>query len=67
MVKELTTEIMPIMLDESFAYYDEERLQNILKYLHTEFKNTQIIIFTCTNREKDILDKLKIEYQNIEL
>ena len=67
MVKELTQEIMPIILDEAFAYYDDERLENILKYINTEFSNSQIIIFTCTNREKDILNKLKIHYNNIEL
>lgn len=67
MLKELTTEAMPIILDESFAYYDEERLENILKYLHTEFENSQIIIFTCTNREKEILNRLEIKYQNVEI
>lgn len=65
MAKELTNESMPIILDEAFAYYDEERLENILNYLHTEFANHQIIIFTCTNREKEIFDKLNIEYQDI--
>ena len=58
---------MPIILDESFAYYDEKRLENILNYLHTKFENNQIIIFTCTNREKEILNKLQIQYNNIEL
>lgn len=67
MAKELSSETMPIILDEAFAYYDEERLENILNYLHTEFINHQIIIFTCTNREREILDKLSIEYQNIEI
>jgi len=67
MLKELTTETMPIILDESFAYYDEERLENILKYLDTEFTDSQIIIFTCTNREKEILKRLEINYQNIEI
>ena len=52
MVKELCKESMPIILDEAFAYYDEERLENILKYLDTECKDNQIIIFTCTNRER---------------
>ena len=67
MLKELSQESMPIILDEAFAYYDEERLENILKYLNEEFKNEQIIILTCTNREKEILDRLKIEYKNISL
>lgn len=66
-VKELSEETMPIILDEAFAYYDEERLTNILKYISEEFKENQIIILTCTNREKEILEKLNLEYRNIEL
>ena len=58
---------MPIILDEAFAYYDEERLENILKYISEEFKDNQIIIFTCTNREKEILKKLNLEHSNINL
>lgn len=67
MAKELCKESMPIILDEAFAYYDEERLENILKYLNEECKDNQIIIFTCTNREKQILDKEKINYNLINL
>ncbi|MBR3163140.1 MAG: hypothetical protein IKF17_03465 [Clostridia bacterium] len=66
-IKELSEETVPIFLDESFAYYDDERLKNILEYLNKEFKNIQIIIFTCTNREKDLFDKLKINYNLINL
>ena len=33
MIDELSEEKMPIFLDESFAYFDKERLENILKYL----------------------------------
>lgn len=66
-IKELSEETMPIILDEAFAYYDGERLTNILKYISEEFKNNQIIILTCTNREREILEKLKLEYKNIEL
>ena len=58
---------MPIILDEAFAYYDDERLENILRYLDEEYKNEQIIIMTCTNREQEILDKLEIEHTNIEM
>lgn len=67
MAKELCKESMPIILDEAFAYYDEERLENILKYLDTECKDNQIIIFTCTNRERQILDKENINYNLIDL
>ena len=67
MVDELSNEKMPIFLDESFAYFDNERLENILKYLSENFADRQIIIFTCTEREKNILMKLKIPFQFIEM
>lgn len=67
MVEKLSEEKMPIILDEVFAYYDGERLENILKYLAERFKEHQIIIFTCTNREKEILTKLEIPINSINL
>lgn len=66
-IKELSEETIPIFLDEAFAYYDEERLENILKYINNYFNNIQIIIFTCTNREQNMLNKLNINYNLIEL
>lgn len=66
-VKQITKENMPIILDEAFAYYDDERLKNILIYLNTEYKDRQILIFTCTDREKTILEKCNIEYKHINL
>ncbi len=63
MAKEISEENMPIILDEAFAYYDTERLKNILKYLNTEFQENQIIILTCTDREKEILEKENIPYK----
>ena len=64
---EVAKEELPIILDEAFAYYDEERLENILSYLNNNFKENQIIIFTCSNREKEILDKIGAKYNYIEL
>ncbi len=67
MVEELSEEKMPIILDEVFAYYDTERLKNILKYMIDRFCDNQIIIFTCTNREKEILEELNIKFNLIEM
>lgn len=67
MIEDLSEESMPIILDESFAYFDDERLDNILKYINEEFKNHQVILFTCTNREKNILDNENIEFNYYEL
>lgn len=65
MIDELSEEIVPILLDEAFAFYDDERLKNILLYLNSNLKNRQIIIFTCTNREKLLLDNLNINVNYI--
>ena len=67
MVEELSEEKLPIILDEAFAYYDKKRLKNILIYLNNKFKNNQIIIFTCTDREKEILNNLNLECNFINL
>lgn len=67
MLDEVSKEKVPIILDEAFAYYDNERLKNILIYLINEFSDRQIIIFTCTKREKEILDELNISFNNIKL
>lgn len=67
MVEELSEEKMPIILDEVFAYYDTERLTNVLKYIAERFKNYQVIIFSCTNREKEILEKLNVKFNLIEI
>ena len=63
----MSEEKVPILLDEAFAFYDNSRLENILKYLNDNYKNRQIIIFSCTDREKNILNKNNILFNYIEL
>ena len=58
---------VPLFLDETFAYYDDERLTNILKSLDTKEEIPQVLIMTCTDREKRILDSLGIAYHEVEL
>ena len=65
-LKEVSQETLPIILDEAFAYFDNERMSNILKFIHDNY-DTQVLIFTCSNREKEVLDALKIKYNLIKL
>lgn len=67
MINDLSKETLPIILDESFAYFDNQRLKNVLKSLTKKLQRHQAIIFTCTNREREILDNLQVEYNFIEL
>ena len=64
-VNELTYENMPIILDETFAYFDEPRLENVINFLNNYYDEKQIIIFTCTNREIEALSKMGINYNKI--
>lgn len=47
-------EQMPLIFDDSFALYDDERLKTALKWLSKTFKG-QIILFTCHQREAQLL------------
>lgn len=64
-MNELSSENMPIILDEAFAYFDDDRLKETLEYLQKI--DNQVIILTCTNREKKIADSLDADYNYIEL
>ena len=56
----ISKESLPIILDEAFAFYDDERLANIMRFLSQEYIDRQVIIFTCSNREKKIIDEENI-------
>lgn len=57
---------VPFLLDESFAYSDEERLTGALSALRDR-DDRQIILFTCRRIEQELLDKLGAEYNLIRL
>lgn len=46
---------VPLILDEAFSSYDEERLKKTLLFLQKYTDRYQIFIFTCHKREMDIL------------
>ncbi len=55
---------LPLILDDSFNLYDDERLEASLEFLAREYKG-QMLIFTCQDREESLLDKLGIQYKKI--
>ena len=63
----ISNEKMPIILDETFAFFDDDRLKNMLNFLNENYKDNQIIIFTCSRREIEVLKKLNVDYNYIEL
>ena len=65
MINELSKENIPIILDEPFAYFDDNRIAKVIEALNQ--LDNQVIIFTCTNRENEILNKLGLEFNFIKL
>ncbi|MCI8506401.1 MAG: AAA family ATPase [Lachnospiraceae bacterium] len=53
---------LPILLDDTFAYYDDTRLNNTLKYL-AESYHGQIFLFTSHKREAAFLSRMNVPYQ----
>lgn len=56
-------EPMPLLLDEAAVMYDDLRLQQVLRLL-AETGN-QVFLFTCQNREENLLRQLGITYHRI--
>lgn len=61
----LCEEEMPVILDDVFAYYDEERMLQALKWLKAHKK--QVLLFTCQKREEQVMKEAGIAYHKIEL
>lgn len=49
----LQEEELPVILDETFAFYDDKRLQSVLKWLSQQER--QVIILSCQRREMEFL------------
>ena len=58
-------EELPVLLDETFAMYDDKRLSGALKWLSRN--KTQTILFTCNRREIEALEALDIPFRLVQL
>ena len=61
-----TADYMPLIFDDSFALYDDDRLKTALKWLSKAW-DKQCIIFTCHQREEEILKEEGITHQIIQI
>lgn len=57
---------MPLIFDDSFVLYDDDRLRTALKWLSDAYRG-QIIIFTCHKRERSILEEEQIPHHIIKI
>ncbi|MGN9165919.1 ATP-binding protein [Tissierellaceae bacterium HCP3S3_D8] len=58
---------LPLILDDCFIQYDDNRLKNMIKFLVDESQRRQIILFTCHRRENEILKDMDVDFNLIEL
>lgn len=55
---------VPLLLDDSFALYDESRVKAALSRIS---RRKQILLFTCHKREQAILNELGLSYHMVDL
>lgn len=54
-------ESVPIIIDEAFAYYDEDRIKSTFDLLNEIARDKQILVFTCKEKELEMV----LGYENI--
>lgn len=54
---------LPLMFDDAFVYFDDQRLERLLRYLGS--LDRQVFLFTCHHRECRMLDQNGIPYHKI--
>ena len=64
-VRILYEEDYPVILDDTFAYYDDVRMAQTLRWLDEHVG--QVMIFTCQKREEEQLKKMGILYNKVQL
>ncbi|MEH2932420.1 AAA family ATPase [Candidatus Ventrimonas sp. KK005] len=57
---------MPLIFDDSFVQYDEERLKTTLKWLSQTYEH-QILLFTCHQREAQMMTASQLAFHLIKI
>lgn len=63
----ISSATFPVLLDETFIQYDDNRLFNVLKFIAQRASNRQVIIFTSQRREIEMMREYTSDFVVIEL
>jgi uncharacterized protein YhaN len=68
-IREIVDEqrVLPFILDDPFVQYDDKRRKEGMLFLSRVAKDDQVILLTCSQNEKQILDQEDIPYTGISL
>ena len=57
---------LPLIFDDSFVLYDDDRLKHAVSFVAKE-RGGQILLFTCHHREEKALEELGIPFQKLRI
>lgn len=57
----------PLLLDDALVQWDDGRLERMLRILQKESQHRQVLLFTCTAREREACKRMQIQPNIIEL
>ena len=60
------TDRLPLIFDDSFVLYDDDRLRTVLKWLSNAYSG-QILVFTCHEREMRVLKEEGVAVHEVRL
>ena len=60
-------EPLPLIMDELFSMYDDQRLKSVAEYLRDICKHKQVILFTCRKDEVQMMRSIITDLNLIEL
>ncbi|QSX08012.1 AAA family ATPase [Alkalibacter rhizosphaerae] len=64
-IQTLGLDAFPLILDEAFMQFDDERLERAMSLVCGTGSNRQILLFTSQLREKNQLDRLEMTYHPV--
>lgn len=64
---ETTNMELPIIFDDCFVHFDQERLRQALRLIHEISKKHQVFLCSCQSREREIFESEGIPYTPIQL
>ncbi|MDQ0417756.1 DNA repair exonuclease SbcCD ATPase subunit [Croceifilum oryzae] len=64
---EMTRTRLPLILDDCFVHFDQDRLSETLQLLHQFSQEHQVILCTCQTRERELLNMYQLPHHSITL